>query len=71
MGGFGYDNCKGNSHSLCYHGIVGVMVAIEAQGLSDSWCELERDAENLANLGGKVVTVRSRQSGGVAWVVVR
>jgi hypothetical protein len=65
------DPCKGNAHCTCYHVLASCLVAAEKQGKELSWCESQADAERLARIEGKVFTVKSAQSGKVAYGVVR
>lgn len=63
--------CKGNQHCVCYHVLASCTVAASEQGKELSWCESQQDAERLSNIEGKVFTVKSSQSGKLAYGVVR
>jgi len=64
-------SCKGSSHCICYHVLAACIVSASEQGKELSWCESQADAERLSNIEGKVFTVRSSQSGEMAYGVVR
>jgi len=63
--------CKGNSHCVCYHVLAACIVSASEQGKELRWCLHKSDAERLNRIGGKVFTVKSAQSGKVAYGVVR
>ena len=63
--------CKGNQHSICYHVLAAAIHTASEQGKELSWCETEQDAKRLARLAGKVFTVKSAQSGKLAYGVVK
>ncbi len=66
----GHTACKGNSISLCYHAIGGAIAMIEQSGCKVVAIADERaNAIQRKNLGGKIVEVRSYQSGKPIWML--
>jgi len=63
--------CKGNQRCVCYHVLAACIVSASEQSKELSWCESQADAERLARIEGKVFTVKSAQSGKVAYGVVK
>jgi len=68
----GYVPCPGNSNgALCFHSIAALEVAARESKVALSWCQNEREAIRLENLGGKSFPVMSWQGKGQLWAVVR
>jgi len=63
--------CRGNSVTVCYHSLAVLMLAAEEAGMSAAFCDDEKDAKNLANLGGNVVKVIPHKFGRNVWMVVK
>lgn len=66
-----YAHCKGAQHNICYHILAACMVAAEEQGKEVHW----RDSETTSRLSARLLegeqfSVKSAQSGKVAWGVV-
>jgi len=70
--GHGYRDCKGNSNgSVCRHVLSSLIFRAKKAGYKISFCENEKDAQNLANLvHGKKYLIRSAQNRGIIWTVV-
>ncbi len=70
--GYGNLDCQGNTRSVCYHSLMAVMVAAKEHKMKIAFCGRdERAAQRLSHLGGRVVKIRSRQSGREVWGVVK
>ena len=66
----GHQACKGNSISLCYHAIAGAIATIEQSGYKVTAIADERaNAIKLKNFGGRMLEVRSYQSGKPLWML--
>jgi len=67
----GYQACPGNSNGhVCYHSIAALEVAARESKVALSWCQNEREAIRLENLGGQSFPVTSWQGKGRLWAVV-
>ncbi|MBU0791734.1 MAG: hypothetical protein KKC55_14890, partial [Gammaproteobacteria bacterium] len=68
----GHLACKGNSVSLCYHAIGGAIAMIENSGYKVvAIADQRANAIKRKNLGGKIVEVRSYQSGKPLWMLYK
>ena len=66
----GHLACKGNSVSLCYHAIGGAIAMIENSGYKVvAIADQRANAIRRKRIGGKMVEVRSYQSGKPLWML--
>ena len=63
--------CKGASHSVCYHGLAAAIKVATDKGYILTWAQNKPDAQRLANLGGRVISLTSTRSKVRAWGVLR
>ncbi len=64
----GYIPCLGNTYNICYHSIAALRLAARSATRTLRLSEKGKPAiERLARCGGKVVAIRSRQSGKLIW----
>lgn len=64
-------DCKGASHSVCYHGLAAAIKAATEKGYTLTWTQNKANAQRLANLGGRVISLTSSRSKVRAWGVLR
>lgn len=62
--------CKGNSNKLCYHSLAAIMASANKTKTKVSFCNTQKSASKLTNMGGSIFVVKSAQSDKEAWVVV-
>lgn len=60
--------CKGNTFNICFHTIAALVWAARKANLRLSFC---KDLEKAKKIGGRIVTLASRQSSKVGWIVYR
>lgn len=71
LGQLGCENCKGNSHSLCYHSIAAIEFSLREAGFKSHWCETEEDAQRLFNaLGGTIYLAKSHNCNAMAFILI-
>ena len=71
LGHLGYENCKGNSHSLCYHSIAAIEFSLREAGFKSHWCETEKDAQRLFNaIGGTIFMAKSHSCNVMAFILI-
>ena len=63
--------CKGNEHSLCYHSLTAIRVAVHARNRDIRFCGDEAAATLLSRVGGKAVVIESRDSKKTRWGLVQ
>jgi len=66
----GHMRCKGNDISLCYHAIAGAIATVENSGYKViAIADQRANALRRKRIGGKMVEVRSYQSGKPLWML--
>lgn len=71
--GIGFIPCKGNSlnDTVCRHSLTAIAFSARLAGKKVSFCESERDARRLGQLGGRIIPIISWQSKGKIWGVAK
>jgi uncharacterized Zn finger protein len=67
----GFQECKGNHMTVCYHSLAVMLQAAAEQGLEIALCDSEEDAARRSHISGKATFVTSHQAPGKkVWMVV-
>jgi len=56
--GRGFDYCKGQAQTVCYHAMAAIIVVAAEAGYDVRFTANKEDAINLTNLGGKFFEIR-------------
>jgi len=72
LGAAGFDWCKGNAQTVCYHSIAAVLTAAFEVDIQASVCLSYQDAEKLARMGKRrIVRVETENTHKAIFLVIR